>query len=94
MLIPAASALLFTGCAALPGPPVPLGLGPPFDVPWLVLAAGFIGILVWKFGAGVKKTGKKNAAEAPEGIVSQRYARGEITRDQYLQMLADLSRRT
>lgn len=37
-------------------------------------------------------SGSGAAGESPEGALKRRYARGEITREQYQQMLEDLRR--
>lgn len=56
-----------------------------------LLIAGIVVLVVW----AVKRfsTGTSGALrhESPRDIAQTRYARGEITREQYQQMLSDLS---
>ena len=57
----------------------------------LAIIIGFVVLIVWavkRFTSNVSPTG---TAKTPREIVQARYARGEITRDQYQQMLSDLS---
>jgi uncharacterized membrane protein len=91
--------LLLAACAAVPGPPIPFGLGPGPDqfVPILLLLV--IALLVWKYSPVVRRrfgAGNQNpgVSEAAESTVRQRYAQGDITREQYLQMLDDLRRKS
>jgi putative membrane protein len=63
----------------------------------LAVLAGFVVLAVWavrRFTSGGGASGSAGPASAeltPREIVQQRYARGEITREQYQQMLDDLS---
>jgi putative membrane protein len=53
---------------------------------------GIVILIVWavkRFTSGNVSSG--SAAQTPREIVQARYARGEITRDQYQQMLSDLN---
>jgi putative membrane protein len=56
---------------------------------WLVI------YLVRQFSpGGLKSTGSSSVAEyieSPREVIQLRYARGEITRDQYVEMLEDLA---
>jgi putative membrane protein len=55
---------------------------------------GFVLLVVWlvrRLGSEGKASSPGQAASSPREILQTRYARGEITRDQYQQMLADLS---
>jgi len=56
----------------------------------LAIIIGIVGLVVWAVkrftGGPVSSSG-----QTPREIVQSRYARGEITRDQYQQMLQDLS---
>jgi Short C-terminal domain len=92
------SVLLSTACAAAPGPPTAFGLGPWLDQLVPVLLIPVLAFLAWKYGpALLKKTDITISSDREVGrahsILRQRYARGEITRDQYLQMLDDLESR-
>jgi uncharacterized membrane protein len=89
---------LFASCAVVPGPPVPLGLGPVFDqlVPLLLICLA--AVLVWKYGLDILRryknpNGTDQVDETPERTIRRRYARGEVTRDQFLQMPQDLERK-
>jgi putative membrane protein len=63
----------------------------------LAVLAGFALLAVWavrRFTSGGGTTGSAGRSSAdltPREIVQQRYARGEITREQYKSMLDDLS---
>jgi uncharacterized membrane protein len=87
--------VLGAGCAAGPiGPP--LGLGPGLDqaVFWgLILIAALV---LWPCA---RRFFEKSASAAPERssdagmqIAAERYAKGEINRDEYLKMIDDLHR--
>jgi putative membrane protein len=57
----------------------------------LAIIIGIVILVVWavkRFTSGNASPGRK--AQSPREIVQARYARGEITRDQYQQMLSDL----
>jgi len=62
----------------------------------LVLIVAFIVALVWfivwlaRRGRYEHRTHITQAGQSPEEILKARYARGEITREQYQQMLEDL----
>ncbi len=60
-------------------------IGLAFLVIWIVRRANSGG----QFLTIAQRPGE--AASSPKEILQARYARGEITRDQYLQMLADLN---
>ena len=92
------SVLLSAGCAAAPGLPTAFGLGPWLDQLVPVLLIVVLGFLAWKYGpASLKKRDTTISSDREvsraHSILRQRYARGEITRDQYLQMLDDLESR-
>jgi putative membrane protein len=60
-------------------------------VVYLAIVSGFVLLLVW----AIKRiTGSSNTtlpgAQSPRDIVQLRYARGEVTREQYQQILNDL----
>ena len=55
----------------------------------LAIVVGIVVLIVWavkRFSNGNLSTG----GQTPREILQTRYARGEITRDQYQQMLSDL----
>lgn len=89
--------LFLSACAAVPGPPIPFGLGPGLDqvVPMLFLVA--VALIVWKYFPTVRRKLRETSRNSgnldqPESTIRQRYAHGDITREQYLQMLDDLRR--
>jgi putative membrane protein len=55
---------------------------------WLLILGGFVSMVVWLIRRSGTPTG---GAETPLDIVKKRYARGEITRDEFEQMKRDLS---
>lgn len=61
---------------------------------WLLISGGLVWLVVW----AVRRSGTGQAANStPTGIsakeiAQQRYARGEINREQYQQLLEDLAR--
>jgi putative membrane protein len=58
---------------------------------WVVLLAGLAGLVVWLVRSGSPATaGPTGTGSRPEEILRERYARGEITREQYDQMRRDL----
>jgi hypothetical protein len=74
-----------------PGPPLP-GLDPAFE--WIVLFAIIVATGAWlsrsKF-AGFFQTYDKKRSQAFE-ILRERYAKGEISREEYLRIANDLDR--
>ena len=74
-----------------PGPPLP-GLGPGFE--WIVLFAIIVAAGVWlsrsKFAAFFQ-TYDKRRSQAFQ-ILRERYAMGEISREEYLRIANDLDR--
>ena len=90
--------VFFASCAFIPGPPVPLGLGPVLDQLAPLLLICLVAFLAWKYSLDfLRRYKKSNSAgridETAQATVLQCYARGEITRDQFLQVLADLERK-
>jgi len=59
---------------------------------WLVI----LGVIIWAVvtlvnrSAGSNKTGISRSGEGAEDILKKRYARGEISREEYREMQADL----
>ncbi|SRR6266567_5166898 len=85
--------ILGAGCAAGPlGPP--LGLGPELDplVLWglVVLAALFLWPRAQRYFRKQCGSSGSNSFDAGMKTVAERYAKGEINRDEYLKMLDDL----
>ncbi len=61
----------------------------------LLIFGGFIWLVVWAVrrmtnGAGFGPMNASGGSSAAREILQARYARGEITREEYQQMLADL----
>ncbi len=60
----------------------------------LVIVVGIVILVVWavrRFTSGTRNLGQSSGYQAPREILQARYAHGEITREQYQQMLNDLS---
>lgn len=61
---------------------------------WIIVIGGLVWLIIW----AVRRTGSGNyqgnlpSAPSPKEIAQLRYARGEITREQYQQILEDLNR--
>ena len=56
---------------------------------WVLIAAGIVFLVI--FGARFTSRPDANGtAETPRQVVQKRYARGEIGREQYQEMLRDL----
>jgi uncharacterized membrane protein len=86
--------LVILGAVVGPGPLLP-GLGPPFDQPVGVLAVlCLVAVgLIWLFGTIRKARSPDNKLRGnscAEQILRERYARGELDRAQFAQMLNDL----
>jgi putative membrane protein len=59
----------------------------------LVIVIGIVVLIVWavkRFSSG-SINNQTSGTQSPREILQARYARGEITREQYQQMLQDLS---
>jgi putative membrane protein len=54
---------------------------------WALVIFGVVALAKWIFPTG---TSARGAGKPPLDILKERYARGEITRDQYEQMRRDL----
>lgn len=60
----------------------------------ILILVGIVVLVVWavkRFSAGSTNGGPMTSGQSPREILQARYARGEITREQYQQMLGDLS---
>jgi putative membrane protein len=58
----------------------------------LVVVVAVIWLLARAAGSGERRRDHRPEAESPEQILKQRYARGEIDREEYESRLADLRR--
>lgn len=59
----------------------------------LVIIVGIVVLIVWavkRFTNGTSNWNQLSGTQSPREILQSRYARGEITREQYQQMLSDL----
>jgi hypothetical protein len=87
--------LMIPGCAGPSGGPIPLP-GPPFDqlASFILLGGLLLGAVAWirKSNRGpLGRLGDRwRGSSAAEDILRERYARGEINRSQFAQMLDDL----
>lgn len=65
---------------------------------WLAVLVGLVLLVVWGIkrvssGSGMtNSSGSSQAVASPKEILQARYARGEITREQYTEMLSDLNK--
>lgn len=60
----------------------------------LAIVIGIVILIVWavrRFTSGATNWNQPSGNQSPREILQARYARGEITRDQYQQMLNDLA---
>jgi putative membrane protein len=60
----------------------------------IAVIVAIIWLIVWavrRFSTGQSHWNQTTEGQSPRDILQVRYARGEITRDQYRQMLKDLS---
>ena len=60
----------------------------------IAIIVGIVVLAVWavkRFSAGSTNSGQTSSSQSPREILQERYARGEITREQYQQTLSDLS---
>ena len=60
----------------------------------LMIIIGVVLLVVWavrRFTDGTTNVKQLSGSQSPREILQARYARGEITREQYQQMLTDLS---
>jgi hypothetical protein len=86
------SLAFLTGCiAGPPGPPPLPGLGP--DTGWVFFFAITVGIVVWLARTPLseywhRRKGANNVRSYK--ILQERYAKGEISRDEYLRIASDL----
>ena len=86
--------LVLMGAVLVPGPLLP-GLGPPFDQPGSLLVLPlFVAVgIVWFLATILRarsRDEKLRGSSSAEQILRERYARGEMDRAQFAQMLNDL----
>ncbi len=56
----------------------------------LVILVGIVVLIVWAVNRFSGGRNRSNESQSPREILQTRYARGEITREQYQQMMKDL----
>jgi len=66
------------------------GLGGGMMFLWVIIAFVLVGMAIWAISRTAAP--QQPRGETPEDILRQRYARGEITREQFEQMQSDLRR--
>lgn len=63
---------------------------------WVLVIGGLIWLIVWAVRSAGKAGPSSNVLppvnESPKDVAQMRYARGEITREQYQQILEDLNK--
>jgi uncharacterized membrane protein len=79
--------LLLTGCAGPLGPP--FGAGPEVDTVFGVLVTLLFAALLYRAAKDWQNT--KHSEPPPIRIARERYARGELTREEFQTMMRDLS---
>jgi Short C-terminal domain len=79
--------LLLTGCAGPLGPP--FGPGPEADSLFGILVILLFGGLLYRSAKGWRNP--KHSESPAIHILRERYARGELTREQFQNMMRDLS---
>ena len=75
---------------------MPFGLGWVFMILiWVLVVAGVVALVRWIFppAAGQNRETSSPAHKTPTDILRERYARGEIDREEYMQRLEDLNGR-
>lgn len=55
---------------------------------WIVIAVALVGV-IW-FVITTTRRGREDSGESPEQTLKRRYAKGELDRETYERMLADL----
>jgi putative membrane protein len=58
---------------------------------WIVVIAGSVLLIRWSISLGEKKNQGKDTSETALDILKKRYARGEITKDEYERIKKDIS---
>jgi uncharacterized membrane protein len=84
--------MLTTSCGVPPGGPF-WGFGPPFDQLFGVLIAGglvVLGVYAWQKFQSSRAGSAGGTPSSAEEIARQRYARGELSRDEFFRILTDL----
>jgi uncharacterized membrane protein len=84
------SVILFAGCVGPMG--LPLGLGPGWDeLAGIVIVATIVAFAYRLLGKRFSNRFSTANSSTPQNIVRERYARGEITQEEYRQMMQHLS---
>jgi hypothetical protein len=82
---------LLAGCVAGPAGPPPVPLGPGLE--WVAFLLVAIAGVLWLTRNGVSKLwhrGLDNGSSHAWDLLRERYAKGEISREEYLRVAADL----
>lgn len=58
---------------------------------WLLILVGIVLLIVWLAGRGRPAGGISGPSETPLDILKTRYARGEITREEFERMKQDIT---
>jgi hypothetical protein len=80
--------LLLTGCASPLGPP--FGAGPEHDSALGILMLLLLAVVLYRSAISKRKPERQDDAPAIQ-IVRERYARGELTREEFQNLMRDLS---
>lgn len=59
---------------------------------WIAVLVAIVLVVVWLFRSGSRLTPPTSHEPSAEEIVKQRYARGEIDKDEYERLLDDIRR--
>jgi len=66
----------------------------PILIPWIGILFVIMYLILRDSGRGISAESGATAKSTPEKILDERYARGELTRELYLQMKEDLKKPT
>lgn len=58
---------------------------------WILILALLVAGIVWLFGALTRRSGESGRRAPGLDVLEERYARGEINRDEYLEKKRDIS---
>jgi len=82
---------LLAGCAAGPPAPPPLPMGPGLE--WIAFLLVAIGGVVWLTRNGLSQywpRGSGTTSSRAHDLLRERYAKGEISQEEYLRVASDL----